>query len=94
MRFEDQAMATTSERNIRPSDARLPHGTDDATTYAGDQDAGQGDPRRPRAGPWHFENPNADAGIDEQAQLGDGEPHAGTNPGDQAKQSEIADAEQ
>ena len=53
----------TLRRNTEASDARLPHGTDDATAHAGDQDAGHGDSCGPRSRIWHLEDPDADAGV-------------------------------
>ena len=41
-----------------------------------------------------MEGPDADAGVDQQAELGDGEAGSGTHPGDEAEQGEVADAEQ
>ena len=40
-----------------------------------------------------MEGPDADAGVDQQAELGDGEAGSGTHPRDEAEQGEVADAE-
>ncbi len=41
-----------------------------------------------------MEGPDADAGVDQQAELGDGEAGSGADPCDEAEQGEVADAEQ
>ena len=74
--------------------SRLSHRADDTAAGPGDQDAGQHLPclGRPRLG--YVEGPDADAGVDQQAELGDGEAGSGAHPGDEAEQGEVADAEQ
>ena len=60
----------------------------------GNQDARKSHVGCPGARPWHFEDPDADACIDQEAQLGDGEADTSAHPRDQAKQGQVADAEQ
>ncbi len=73
--------------------SRLSHRADDAAAGPGDQDAGQHLPRLGRSRLGYVEGPDADAGVDQQAELGDGEAGSGAHPGDEAEQGEVADAE-
>ncbi len=67
---------------------------DQDSPHASKRDADDDHPRR--LGPWprHSEDEDADARIDQQTELRNGEAHAGTHPCDQPKQGKIANAEE
>jgi hypothetical protein len=84
--------ARSSRRDVTAGD--LPEYPDRAAAHPSDHDSGDRDPGRTGAGRRNLEHPDSDAGVDQQAQLGDREPDAGPDPDDQAQQRDVADPEQ
>src|ERR1039458_3815649 len=66
---------------------------DDTAADAGEHDPGDGDLGWTGSRPGNLEDPDADAGVDEQAQLGDREAGARPDSRHQAEQGDVADAE-
>jgi len=72
---------------------RLSDRADDAAADAGEHDPGHGGLGWTGSRPGNLEDPDSDAGVDEQAQLGDREAGARPDSRHQAEQGDVADAE-
>src|SRR3954454_21035825 len=84
--------AGTTDRTAPESP--LPHRSDDAAADPGDHDAGQHLPCLASARLRDVKEPDADARVHRQAELGDREPRSGAHPRHQGEQGDVADPEQ